>query len=63
MRRATNDEWNRYYQTARYRSRESGRDPLERYVRRHEARQKGLFVGSSALLVTLLAVFYSVLTR
>jgi type II secretory pathway component PulM len=63
MQRATNDEWNRYYETARYRSRESGVDPLKRYVRRHEARQRRLFVGSSALLAALLAVFYSVLTR
>jgi hypothetical protein len=63
MRRATNDEWSRYYETARRRSRESGGDPLERYVRRHEAQQRRLFVGSSVLLAGLLAVFYSVLMR
>ncbi len=61
MRRATNDEWNRYYETARHRSRESGGDPWARYVRRHEVRQRRLFVGSSALLAGLFAVFYSVL--
>jgi len=63
MARATNDDWNRYYEGARHRRRVSGGDPIERYLERKETREKQLFIGSGVLLLALLVAYCSALVR
>ena len=63
MARATNEEWVRYYETARKRRQQGGPDPLQRYLAQKETRERHFFVASSLLLVSVLAIFYSILLR
>jgi hypothetical protein len=60
--RATPEEWSRYYAVAARKRREIGGDPFTNYLRKYQAKQKVLFVGSSLFLVGLVTVLYTVLT-
>jgi hypothetical protein len=62
MRRASHEEWIRYYQSAGAR-RLRGRDPLELYLKRRDTRERLLNVGSTALLAVVLVMFYAILVR
>jgi hypothetical protein len=63
VRRATSDDWSRYYECARQRRRVIGGDPLTKYLKRRDTREKRFFIGSSVLLLSVLIAFYSVLVR
>ena len=63
MARATNEEWTRYYATARQRRRIVGGDPWDKYRTRKEAQERRIFVGSSLSLAVLLVIFYVALVR
>jgi hypothetical protein len=60
--KATAEEWTRYYAVAAQKRREIGGDPFTKYLRRHQTKQKVLFVGSSLFLAGLVTVLYSVLS-
>jgi type II secretory pathway component PulM len=61
--RATNDEWDRYYEAARRRRSAVGTDPLDAYLERREARQKRIFISCNMLLLGVVVAFYSLLIR
>jgi len=63
MSRVTNEEWVRYYETARKRRQQGGRDPLHAYQERKQTRERQFFIVSSLLLAGVLAIFYSILVR
>jgi type II secretory pathway component PulM len=63
MRRATSEDWSRYYEGARHRRRVIGGDPLAKYLERRDTREKMFFIASSVLLLGVLIIFYSVLVR
>jgi hypothetical protein len=63
MHKATEDEWNRYYQGARRRRHETGADPLERFLEQRETHERRIFIASSLLLAAMLAAFYAILIR
>jgi hypothetical protein len=59
--KATAEQWSQYYAYAARRRREVGGDPFTNYTRRHMARQRALFIGSSLFLVGLVMALYTVL--
>jgi hypothetical protein len=59
--KATAEEWSRYYAVAARKRREIGGDPFTMYLRKHQTKQKVLFVGSSLFLAGLVTVLYTVL--
>jgi hypothetical protein len=59
--RATNDDWNRYYEVARRRRRVSGGDPWQQYVAHQTKVEKRYLLIASLAMAALLGLFYFVL--